>query len=147
MVEIVQVRSEDHAAAVYKLAYEFIDWLHERYPEMSTEIATYLEHQKFDEQIRQVLIHYAPPRGECLLAIHRGEPVGVLMLKDLGDGVCEMNRMFVRQSDRGLVVVSNEVVHAFWHDAADWSGHVNAAVWSFAIVDVEPPFEVSVSGF
>lgn len=61
-----------------------------------------LEHQKFDDQIRQVLTHYNPPQGECLLAFHEGLPIGILMLKDLGDGICEMNRMFVRENARGL---------------------------------------------
>ena len=89
---------------MYLLAYEFIDWLRARYPEMSAEIDEYLEHQKFDEQILNVLVHYCPPKGECLLAIHNEAPVGILMLKDLGGNVCEMNRMFVRKSARGLGV-------------------------------------------
>lgn len=102
MIEIRQVRTQGDADAVYRLAYEFIDWLRVRYPEMATEIKTYMVHQKFDQQIKDVLTHFSPPRGECLLAIHKGEPVGVLMLKDVGENTCEMNRMFVRQSARGL---------------------------------------------
>ena len=60
--------------------------------------------QNFDHQIRQVLNHFNPPKGECLLATQEGAPIGILMLKDVGDGVCEMNRMFVRPSGRGLGV-------------------------------------------
>ena len=102
MLQIRPVRTKDEADAVYVLAYEFINWLRERYPEMESEIDTYLRHQKFDDQIRDVLIHYSPPKGECLLATNGAEPVGILMLKDLGGGTCEMNRMFVRESARGL---------------------------------------------
>ncbi|MCL5779340.1 GNAT family N-acetyltransferase [Limibaculum sp. FT325] len=102
MIEIDLVRSKEQAAAVYRLAYEFIDWLRDRYPEMAKEIDDYLEHQKFDEQIQEVLTHFNPPKGECLLAMHGGEAIGILMLKDIGGGVCEMNRMFVRESARGL---------------------------------------------
>ena len=102
MVDIERVRSQAQAEAVYGLAYEFIDWLRERYPEMANDIDIYLKHQKFDEQIRDVLTHYNPPKGECLLAVHERQPVGILMLKDLGDGICEMNRMFVRETARGL---------------------------------------------
>ena len=98
------MRDREAADAVYALAYEFIDWLRGRYPEMATEIDIYLEHQKFDEQIRDVLVHYGPPQGECLLATVDARPVGILMLKDIGDGVCEMNRMFVREEARGLGV-------------------------------------------
>jgi len=101
MVQIELVRNKEQAEAVHVLAYEFIDWLRVRYPEMGAEIDNYLKHQKFDEQIREVLTHYNPPRGECLLANRDEIPVGILMLKDLGGGVCEMNRMFVRESARG----------------------------------------------
>lgn len=104
MLKIELVRNQSQADAVYELAYEFVDWLRERYPEMAHEIDVYLEHQKFDEQIREVLTHYNPPKGECLLARHNGETVGILMLKDLDGQICEMNRMFVRESARGLGV-------------------------------------------
>lgn len=104
MLKIDLVRSRRQADEVGVLAYEFIDWLRLRYPEMNGEIDDYLTHQKFDEQISDVRKNYNPPQGECLLASHDGAPVGILMLKDLGQGVCEMNRMFVRQSGRGLGV-------------------------------------------
>lgn len=104
MVEIKLVRTEDDAATVSELAYEFIDWLRVRYPDMKGEIDRYLEDQKFEEQIKDVLIHYAPPRGECLIAVQNDTPVGLLMLKRHDDSICEMNRMFVRQSARGLGV-------------------------------------------
>ena len=102
MESVRPARTKDEADAVYELAYEFVDWLRQRYPEMDSEIEAYLHHQKFDEQIREVLIHYNPPNGECLLAYNGAEPVGIVMLKDLEGGICEMNRMFVRESARGL---------------------------------------------
>ncbi|MEJ1996512.1 MAG: GNAT family N-acetyltransferase [Limibacillus sp.] len=102
MERVRPVRTKYEADAVYGLAYEFVEWLRQRYPEMDSEIDTYLHHQKFDEQIRDVLIHYNPPKGECLLAFDGSNPVGILMLKDLGGGICEMNRMYVRESARGL---------------------------------------------
>jgi len=101
MLDINNVRTDQEAACVYELAYEFVDWLKARYPEDIAEIDSYLLHQKFDEQIRDVLIHYAPPKGECLLARLNGDPVGILMLKDLGQKTCEVNRMFVRPKGRG----------------------------------------------
>ncbi len=102
MLKIELVRNQKQADAVYTLAYEFIGWLRKRYPEMDREIDVYLEHQEFDAHIREVLKHYTPPQGECLLANHDGQPVGLLMLKDIGGGKCEMNRMFVREKARGM---------------------------------------------
>ncbi len=104
MIQISPVRTKDQANSVYALAYEFIDWLRDRYPEMESEINTYLVHQQFDEQIRDILVHFTPPKGECLLAENDGVPIGILMLKNIGIGICEMNRMFVRDSARGLGV-------------------------------------------
>ncbi len=104
MVEINLVRTQSEADSVYEMAYEFIEWLRDRYPEMGMEIDTYLAHQNFDEQIRRVLEFYNPPKGECLLAVYENSPIGILMLKDLGGDICEMNRMYVRPSGRGLGV-------------------------------------------
>ena len=102
MLEIHVVRNQVQADTVRDLAYEFIAWLRDRYPELPAEIDNYLKHQKFDEQIQEVLTRYNPPKGECLLATNNNEPIGIVMLKDVGMGVCEMNRMFVRESARGL---------------------------------------------
>ncbi|MCP5083631.1 MAG: GNAT family N-acetyltransferase [Alphaproteobacteria bacterium] len=75
-----------------------------RYPDLEGEIDRYLEDQRIDEQIKDVLIHYAPPTGECLLALQDDDPVGLLMFKRLDAVTCEMNRMFVREAARGLGV-------------------------------------------
>lgn len=40
MIQVRAVRTEEEAEAVYGLAYEFIAWLRERYPEMDGEIDT-----------------------------------------------------------------------------------------------------------
>lgn len=100
-IQIARVRTPGQAEAVRILAYEFVDWLRGRYPEMTVEIDTYLRHQKFEEDMRDVRARYVPPGGECLLAVMDGAPVGILMLKDSGGGVCEMNRMYVRDAARG----------------------------------------------
>jgi GNAT superfamily N-acetyltransferase len=69
---------------------------------MSDRIDAYLERQNFEAQIRDVTLHFNPPRGECLLAMRGARPVGTLMPKDVGGGICEMNRMFVRAEARGM---------------------------------------------
>lgn len=104
MVEINPVRTAEQAEAVRVLAYEFVDWLAERYPDWGPRIEAYLTAQKFHEQIKDVRQQYHPPTGECLLATLDGLPIGILMLKDIGGGSCEMNRMFVRPAGRGLAI-------------------------------------------
>ncbi|MEP1206910.1 MAG: GNAT family N-acetyltransferase [Rhizobiaceae bacterium] len=48
-----------------------------------------------------MLVDFAPPGGECLLVKLGDQPVGILMMKPHSEGVCEMNRMFVRPKARG----------------------------------------------
>lgn len=100
-IEIELVRDEAQAAHVRAMAWEFIDWLKARYPEMLAVIDEYLTNQDFEGMLARLLESFTPPHGECLLARLDGEPVGILMLKPYDDGVCEMNRMFVRPVARG----------------------------------------------
>ncbi len=43
---------------------------------------------------------FAPPRGTFLVALVDGEPVGTAGLRELGDGVVELKRMYVRAPHR-----------------------------------------------
>lgn len=101
MIEIQEIRSDGQAAEAERLAWEFVDWLRDRYPELGKEIDGYLEGQKFAERMKDVRKDYGPPRGEALLALLDGKPVGLLVMRDIGDHSCEMNRMFVRPEARG----------------------------------------------
>lgn len=100
-VEVHLVRDEAQAAQVREMAWEFIDWLRERYPDLLDGIEEYLVNQDFRGMLARLLENFTPPKGECLLATLDGAPVGILMLKPHEGDACEMNRMFVRASARG----------------------------------------------
>ncbi|GGE52867.1 hypothetical protein GCM10011517_20810 [Actibacterium pelagium] len=102
MVKVIAVETEEEVAAVKALIYEFIDWLGARYPELEELIKDYFSNQGFDEEMSNLLGVFGPPGGACLLAYHQGEPVGILMMKPHGETEVEMNRMFVKESARGL---------------------------------------------
>ena len=52
--------------------------------------------QKFDEELKNPLEKYAPPRGIVLVAYWNDTVCACGALQDLGDGVCEIKRIYVR---------------------------------------------------
>lgn len=101
MTLITKVRTPADVDAARALAWDFVGFLRERYPEMNAEIDAYLESQDFEGMLAAFSDHFNPPTGECLLARLDGRPVGLLMLKRVDDETCEMNRMYVDPSARG----------------------------------------------
>lgn len=99
---IRKVRSETDIAAVKGLVWEFFDVIRDRYPDMLDTIDRYIAEQDVEGQLANFESVFLPPAGECLVADHGGEQVGMIMLKPLPDKACELNRMYVRETARGL---------------------------------------------
>lgn len=56
----------------------------------------------FEVELAGLPGEYAAPSGALLVANLDGEPVGCVAMRGVSDGTCEVRRLFVRESARGL---------------------------------------------
>ena len=90
ILEILNSASPEQIDEVRKLFREYEAWLDLN-----------LCFQNFEKELAELPGDYASPRGCLLLAYDNEELAGSVALRKIGDGVCEMKRLFVRKKFRG----------------------------------------------
>ena len=81
---------------------EYESWLAARYVDVPGLIDTIGKHQNMEAERAQLPVKFGPPKGLTLVARHDDRVAGAVAYRDLGDGVCEMKRMYVRDGFQGL---------------------------------------------
>jgi GNAT superfamily N-acetyltransferase len=79
----------------------YIDEIRTLFLEYAESLGIPLDFQNFDQELAELPGKYIPPHGALLLAIDNSKSAGCVALRDLGDHVCEMKRLYVRQQWRG----------------------------------------------
>lgn len=92
MVAIRRAETDADYGELGRLIRAYVEWL-------PFEIAF----QDVDQELAELRSRYGPPGGAAFLAVDGGGAVvGAVALKDLGDGACEMKRLYVSQEARGV---------------------------------------------
>jgi len=63
-----------------------------------------LTFQDFEQEMADFPDEYSAPHGCLLLALYGEELAGCVALRGLGNGICEMKRLYVKPAFRGLKV-------------------------------------------
>jgi ribosomal protein S18 acetylase RimI-like enzyme len=106
-MQIIQAIEPSHVAIVRELMREY-----------QQALDVDLCFQNFEAELRNLPGSYTPPTGRLLLAMHDGSPVGCVALHAIDSTRCEMKRLYVRPSARGLGVgraLIAEVLEAAQH--------------------------------
>ena len=89
-MKIVQAQSESELQQVRALFAEYVDWL-----------GINLCFQNYEKELAELPGEYAPPSGRLFLVVEGDVAAACGALRDLGEGTCEMKRLFVRPEFRG----------------------------------------------
>jgi len=90
MLEIIEASSKNLIEHARGLFIEYADYL-----------GIDLEFQNFDNEVKTLPKDYAPPNGYILLAFFKEELAGCIALRPYKGKICEMKRLYVRQTYRG----------------------------------------------
>jgi ribosomal protein S18 acetylase RimI-like enzyme len=101
MATILQATLREELDDVRSLMRAFVTW-HRRHHAADIELINrYFDEAAFEAELAGLPGKYAPPKGRLLIAYEDAQPAGMVALRDLGKGMCEMKRMFVPEEFRG----------------------------------------------
>lgn len=89
-MKLIQATSDEEIRQARQLFEEYAAWL-----------GLNLCFQNFDKELAELPGPYAPPSGRLFLAYDNDQLAGCIALRQIGDGISEMKRLYVRPEFRG----------------------------------------------
>jgi ribosomal protein S18 acetylase RimI-like enzyme len=80
---------------------EQLPTVRELFTEYAAAIDVSLCFQDFDQELADLPGKYAPPDGRLFIALDGKKIAGCVAMRKIGEGVCEMKRLYVRPQFRG----------------------------------------------
>lgn len=100
-IEIFRAATAKQLDDVRALLRAFVAWHRERHIEQIDLIDRYFDANEFEAELAGLPGKYSPPKGRLLLALKDDQPAGCVALRDLGENISEMKRMFLPVQFRG----------------------------------------------
>ncbi len=90
-MKLIQAKSDEEFLQAGQLFGEYAAWL-----------GINLCFQNFEKELAELPGDYAPPTGRLFLATENDQTAGCVAVRKIGDGICEMKRLYVRPEFRGI---------------------------------------------
>lgn len=100
MVRIAEATDADALRKAAQLLRTFPQHQRTHYTANLDTVLRYFDPVAYEMEMSDLPAHYGPPRGCVLLATDKEETVGVVCLRALDAGACEMKRLFVPVAHR-----------------------------------------------
>jgi GNAT superfamily N-acetyltransferase len=84
-----------------ELVTEYVQWCRTRYRHDQKFVDEVFGYQSLSSELDSMFAAYSPPNGKTLIALRDGTACGGVAYRDLGDGSCEMKRLFVPDRFKG----------------------------------------------
>jgi len=101
-IAIGEIATDADAADAARLMQGFLDWCRVRYAARPWHVEAYFDPAEWQSELANLRTVYAPPAGAVLLARVDGAPAGCVAYRTIGDGICEMKRLFVGEAFKGI---------------------------------------------
>jgi GNAT superfamily N-acetyltransferase len=79
----------------------FVAWSREAQVDNLHLLDLYFDPDAYERSLAMLPAESGPPSGSLVVAYVEGRPAGCVAMRDLGEGVCEMKRMYIADEFRG----------------------------------------------